>query len=703
MTSLVDTLGWTLLHFLWQGCIVGALLWLGLFLSRRSEARVRYAICCGTLVALALCPIGTSLALQRSRVESLPSPVVARRSGQASRVVILAVLPPKQPTVAERMHQMMPVMVVCWLCGVLVLSVRMAGGLWVVERLRRRWSRAAPQEWQDRLNALQESLGISQRVQLLISDRIAVPIAMGVFRAVVILPSSLLMGFPIDQVECLLLHELAHVRRFDYLLNLVQSCLETVLFYHPVVWWVSHTIRIEREHCCDEIVISATGNSKLYARALTHLEQQLHQIPQFSMSANGGHLMNRVARILSKKQNPKNSTALWPSIFLLTAVAIGLAETVHAQTTNKKTQAKVHRHSAIAHRTPGSSKPISAKVTPLNARQATVALPKPAWPRIVRLPALTSKLTLARPTNRSIVAAKNDFETSILPVGSRVYLVAEPPVTNITLKLNDVSFADAVDQIARQAGISYSIAPPNPMQRFKYEPVHLNLVHRSLDQAIQAVCFAGRATYRLEGGTYFFELRPVQSDVPAANSGFGGGVPNEGTGGQAGMGGGFGGGLGGSRSVGAGSFGGQGVIGGGGGLGSSRSLGAGANGGGGGLGGGQAGFGGGSTNAVGSGVSGVRSASGQSFDPAAIGSVKASAGPGPITFDLDLKDCPIRTAISLLAKQATRTCVVLAGASNKRITVKASGLSFEAALQLLCRESGNTYHIQGDAFYLSHS
>jgi beta-lactamase regulating signal transducer with metallopeptidase domain len=290
-------------------------------------------VCLIVMAALALCPIVTVTVLLAKSTGLAPDVLAAGHARAATGLPahFAAVRPVTDGQTRFELQTYLPTITAIWAFGVIALSLRLLGGLWVVERLKRKWSKPAPAEWQARLDELAQRLNMRGGVRLLVSDRVTVPSAMGVFRALVVVPTSFLLMFPIEQVECLLLHELAHVRRYDYLVNLLQTCVEVTLFYHPVVWWVSHLIRAEREHCCDDIVINATGNTKLYARALTRLEQQLNQVPSLSLSARGGQLMNRVARMLAIKPQPKRPAAVWPSILILIALSAGLTATVGAQ------------------------------------------------------------------------------------------------------------------------------------------------------------------------------------------------------------------------------------------------------------------------------------------------------------------------------------------------------------------------------------
>ena len=153
--------------------------------------------------------------------------------------------------------------------------------------------------WQDRLHRVAQRIGVIRPVQLAHSTLVQVPTVLGWLRPMVLLPVSNLTGLSPFELEAILAHELAHVRRHDYLINLLQSAIETLLFYHPAVWWMSGQIRMEREHACDELVVAAFGDRASYARALTHLEEQCSSSFQpLTLSAAGGSLIGRIRRLI---------------------------------------------------------------------------------------------------------------------------------------------------------------------------------------------------------------------------------------------------------------------------------------------------------------------------------------------------------------------------------------------------------------------
>ena len=190
-----------------------------------------------------------------------------------------------------------------WLAGVLLLEARTLAGWRAARRLRRSGVCAAPAAWRERLAGLAERMRVSRPVALVESCRVDVPVVIGYFRPVILAPVALLAGMPAGQVEAILLHELAHIRRRDYLVNLLQAMVESLLFYHPAVWWISGLVRAERENCCDDLVLAARGNAGEYAAALTALEEA-RWAGEPALAATGGNLMLRIQRILGHSEPP---------------------------------------------------------------------------------------------------------------------------------------------------------------------------------------------------------------------------------------------------------------------------------------------------------------------------------------------------------------------------------------------------------------
>jgi beta-lactamase regulating signal transducer with metallopeptidase domain len=219
-----------------------------------------------------------------------------------------------------------PFILAAWLAGVAVLSLRLAGGWWVARGFTTRGTRPAATEIEKLAKDVAIRLGLTRLVRLFESTTIVVPVTMGWIRPVVLFPASALSGLSNAQVEALLAHELAHVRRHDYVVNLLQSVVETLLFYHPAVWWVSRTIRTEREHCCDDLAVSVCDRV-VYVRALSDLAALGR--PRLALAATDGSLVGRVRRLLGEPRADRDHGAGWLSamiaVFLIGAVPVVIA------------------------------------------------------------------------------------------------------------------------------------------------------------------------------------------------------------------------------------------------------------------------------------------------------------------------------------------------------------------------------------------
>jgi GWxTD domain-containing protein len=196
-----------------------------------------------------------------------------------------------------------------WFAGVAFFYARAMAGWIAVERLRRRGVCTVPPGWQARLNELAARMRLTRPVALLESCLTDTPVLIGYLRPVVLLPLGCLTGLSAGQVECILLHELAHIRRHDYLVNLLESVVEGLLFYHPAVWWVSRVVRAERENCCDDRVVEIMGDARAYAATLAVLEERRSLGPQAALAATGGSLIERIRRLTTEPRRAHASAA----------------------------------------------------------------------------------------------------------------------------------------------------------------------------------------------------------------------------------------------------------------------------------------------------------------------------------------------------------------------------------------------------------
>jgi len=285
-----------LLHFLWQGAALAALAYAAMALCR--SAATRHALAVIALILMVSAPIATFLVLQaQERAETPPVTIVQVVAAPART---LSFTPgatnyksiPQQPTPAY-----FPWLVEAWFAGVMLLSLRSAGGFLAVERLRRKESTPVSQDLLELCLALQQRMGLTRVVRYCQCVHLDAPAVAGWIRPVAFLPVTALTGLSVAQLEAVIAHELAHIRRFDAFVNLFQIAVETLLFYHPAVWWLGKQIRTERENCCDDEAVALCGSPVSYAKALAHMAEW-QAAPRMAMAVNHGPVTARVRRLL---------------------------------------------------------------------------------------------------------------------------------------------------------------------------------------------------------------------------------------------------------------------------------------------------------------------------------------------------------------------------------------------------------------------
>jgi beta-lactamase regulating signal transducer with metallopeptidase domain len=323
--SAMQSLGWALLHFVWQGTALAALAAAAMALCRR--ASTRYLLGVGALVLMLLAPLATFFfySQQHSSVADTAksSPLAAvwptardrdAASGSAQSFPRSSISPSLDT---------LPWLVEAWLLGVAFFSLRSAGGFLLLERERRKQSMVVSPRVLEICRALQDQLGLDRAIAYCECKWLQAPAVIGWFRPIVFLPATALTGLSEEQLELVIAHELAHIQRLDPFVNVFQVCVETLLFYHPAVWWLNKRIRAEREHCCDDMAVALCGNAVEYARALTLMEEW-RSAPVFAMAVNRGPLTERIVRVLGLKTlgAGMRGIGLTGSILCLTAALV---------------------------------------------------------------------------------------------------------------------------------------------------------------------------------------------------------------------------------------------------------------------------------------------------------------------------------------------------------------------------------------------
>ncbi len=363
LTSVVPSLAWALLDFVWQGLLIGWAAALVLGLLRGARPQTRYAVACAALLLCAALPlagtIGRILDTHTATTTLLPLALPDSYGPAAAAGADPVALATDRLAVWEQaLQERLPLVMLLWSLGAAALALRMLLGLlWVHRRSLPSHSRSDP-VWQARVTRLAERFDIARPVRLGLVDDLPSPVTAGWWRPVVLLPASLASGMPVELLEALLAHEMAHIKRHDYLVNLFQSAIEIVLFYHPTVWWLSGRIRLEREQIADDVAASMLGEPRRLALALSELDRfQLATTPHLAHAAHGGNLMNRIKRLVRPESEPLNWKMALPILGLSAACAAFYA--------NAQTQTQPAPAAPVAPVAPVARGAVTAPVTPI--------------------------------------------------------------------------------------------------------------------------------------------------------------------------------------------------------------------------------------------------------------------------------------------------------------------------------------------------
>lgn len=319
--QLVYALGWTVLHSLWQGTLLALLVGVSAAFITKQSAQMRYWTALLGLGGLLFWAVLTFV-----RIYQMPVPDTILASNiviDGNNITVAATTPEGASTwlsFLQYFEANLPMIVSCWLIGMSVFALRFLGGLAYVQQLKYQYNRPVDKKFALLLNQIQQKMQLKKVVALVESTKIRVPMTIGHLKPMILLPAGALLALSPTQIEAVLAHELAHIKRNDFLVNLFQSVVEVLFYYHPAVWWLSAQVRMERENCCDDIAVATCGDDLEYAKALLSLQEYSKSSPTFAMafSNKNNHLLNRVKRILN---HPINSNRIMEK-FSITALIL---------------------------------------------------------------------------------------------------------------------------------------------------------------------------------------------------------------------------------------------------------------------------------------------------------------------------------------------------------------------------------------------
>jgi beta-lactamase regulating signal transducer with metallopeptidase domain/peptidoglycan/xylan/chitin deacetylase (PgdA/CDA1 family) len=353
-SKLVRDLGWTLIHSVWQIALISAVLFLALKAFTKLSAETRYVLSVSALVLAFVLPSMTFIQFSGSPARSmsmnagyeqaitgkndvnrLQSEAVEAPAGDQAAIPSPGQAPflsfaSLQNFFDRNLAHRIPLAVGLWLLGLALFTLRLTGGIWQLHRFKTREVSLPEADWQLKFELLCERLGVPQPVRFLTSNLVETPIVAGWLKPVILVPAGLFLQIHPRELEIIIAHELIHIRRYDPLVNLAQSAMEILFFYHPCIWWLSAHIRKEREFAADARVLEIFNDSHLtYANALANLEEirllTNNHIPSIATAANGGNLMQRIQKILQKNTETRIANSAWSAglaVLLISAVLI---------------------------------------------------------------------------------------------------------------------------------------------------------------------------------------------------------------------------------------------------------------------------------------------------------------------------------------------------------------------------------------------
>jgi len=326
----INAIGWTIFHSIWQAVIAAILVGSILITCNQKSARIRYNL---TLTAIFILFAASIVTFYKVYNSIEPEPVHLKTNNlvlNSDKITGLTAISPTNETeifdnIKNLFNRYLPFIVIGWLLGVIIFSFRIMGGLLYVQRLRKIGLKTPDEQWQVILNNISRKINLKCVVNIFESSLIKIPVAIGYFKPIILFPLGILSCMPQNQVEAIIAHELAHIKRNDFIVNLIQTFIEAFFFYHPAIWWISSVINRERENCCDDIAIDYCLDSTVFSKALFNLQETCMQERNVVPAALGkrNNLYRRI-----KRMNSTNSSVSYGIRFAAFALLFLISTTL---------------------------------------------------------------------------------------------------------------------------------------------------------------------------------------------------------------------------------------------------------------------------------------------------------------------------------------------------------------------------------------
>ncbi len=332
----VYSIGWTIFHSVWIGAVISLLLFIALSILNRNSAKLRYNVSLGALISMLII---LAVVFTRTLETADKNTFSASSPGIYKTELLASPLPGLDDnknisdakneisqTIINFLNSNYDIVTLFWLAGILLMAIRFTGGLVYSGRQQRRDNRKSISRLAGLTNELKNKLGIKRRIEIVESLISKVPMTTGILKPVIFMPIGALTGIPYNQVEAIIAHELAHIKRNDYLVNIFQSIIEIILFYHPAVWWISSMIRNEREMACDDVALELSDEKLTYIKALVSISELETDMASTAVAFSGNkkNLLNRIKRITKMKHSKLNRTDKWTSALMSIIIIAGV-------------------------------------------------------------------------------------------------------------------------------------------------------------------------------------------------------------------------------------------------------------------------------------------------------------------------------------------------------------------------------------------
>lgn len=344
--NIMNALGWSFVHTLWQGIIVGTVLFVALRFLRNKSSNIRYMISVSSLLLIVFLSI-FNFSNNYNQKSEINNEVVVENVHEAkfneldfantnSDFVLKADLLSALESNIQNLDKYFPIIINLWILGILLFTAKFIYSFLYTNKLKRSKVNNIDSKWIIQFEQIRKKLKLNKKIKYIESKMVKVPFVLGYLKPIIVIPFGMLTSIPANQVEAIIAHELAHIRRNDYIINVLQTIIETVFFFHPAVWYISAQIRKERENCCDDIALGICEEKLTYAKALVSVQEL--QLGKFysavAFSGKKKHLLNRIKRMIMKPKVKSNFTDKIIAALIIVSAIVALSFTYAAETTD---------------------------------------------------------------------------------------------------------------------------------------------------------------------------------------------------------------------------------------------------------------------------------------------------------------------------------------------------------------------------------